>query len=410
MSQLKFGHRGSSNNIGRRSALILAILLSGGNLLLPRIPLLFLLLVIALFILINRSIPLRRTKPILVLLCVIFVFWAIRPGDLDIVSLGIRYANFIGAFFLVLLYLKTEKNQLAEDLAWLMPWIAYQTLLTFMLANIFPGLFTAIQTPDGGSFNTIFLIFNYHNLIEGYTGWNRPNAIFFEPGVLQIYLNLYLFVSLFVLKRRNDAILATVATITTISTIGIVIAGLQLAFYFRQHWRTAGLRTKGRIAIVIIVLLPAWIIISTQNIEDKFFGESRGSSMARTFDLLAGLQVIQKYPILGIGFDHNRYLAEINNLPDFSDITGYTINPERATSNGILNITYSMGIPLAMIFLFGLFRQRVLPHGKAVGLIIFICSLGEALLFTPFFLLFVFSGLLLKPKNLRLDYKKIITQ
>lgn len=384
--------------ICRRSTLVLGIILSGGNLIIPRVPLLFLLVGVALVALGHRPLPLQRLTTVFVLLGLIFIFWLIRPGELDIQSLSIRYANFIAAIFLLLVYIRKDKTQLAYDLAWLMPWIAYQTLLTFAIANSLPGLFTKIQNSEGASFNTILFVFNYHNLIENSTGLNRPDSIFFEPGVLQIYLNLYLYVCLFIIQRRKDAIISFIAILSTISTVGTIIAAIQISIYFLKIWRTARLRDRNKIALYFIFLLPFFIGISIYNIDEKFNGEYKGSSMARKYDLYAGMEVIAEHPLIGIGFDHKRYIVETSNLPDSPSDIGYIIDPERQTSNGLLNITYSLGIPISLILLFGLFRQSLLPHKAAVGAIIFTCSLSEALLFTPFFMLFIFSGLILKPQ------------
>ena len=399
MSIRPVSYKWNKETLGRRSALVFGILLSGGNLLIPRLPLLLLLVGIALITLGLRPLPLRRLAPVFTLLFLIVTIWLIRPGELDRHSLGIRYANFIGAIFLLLIYIKKDKKQLAYDLAWFMPWIVYQTLLTFVISNSLPSLFTSIQTGDGGSFKTIYFVLNYHNLIEDSTGWNRPDSVFFEPGVLQIYLNLLLYVSLFINHQKKDAILVFFVVLSTISTIGTIIAVIQLAIYCKYIWKRSPTSTKRQIIASIMVLSPILLILSINNIEDKFFGESRGSAMARTFDFSAGMRVVEKYPLIGIGFDHKRYIEEVSHLPDFSNDIGYKTNPERQTSNGILNIVYSLGIPISLILFLGLFRQSLLPHKKSVGFMLFICSFSEALLFSPFFMFFIFSGLLLKPSQ-----------
>ena len=50
-----------------------------------------------------------------------------------------------------------------------------------------------------------------------------------------------------------------------------------------------------------------------------------------------------------------------------------------------------------MVFAWGLARQRVFRHRVLIGLWLVLSLFGEALLFTPFFLMIVFSAFLVLP-------------
>ena len=82
-----------------------------------------------------------------------------------------------------------------------------------------------------------------------------------------------------------------------------------------------------------------------------------------------------------------------------ADGFGFNDIPERSTSNGIIYLGYTLGLPLAFIFLVGLFRQNFFKDRMLIGLILFLSLLGEALIFTPFLLMIVFCSLARDPNK-----------
>lgn len=77
------------------------------------------------------------------------------------------------------------------------------------------------------------------------------------------------------------------------------------------------------------------------------------------------------------------------------------ITEDRGNTNGVIALVYSVGIPLSLPFLWGLFRQRMLPDRLLVGGLLFVSFMTESIMLTPFFLIFIFSGLLLSPRPSR---------
>lgn len=362
-------------------------------LILPRIPLLFLLFFFSLLATGFRGIPIFETKKIWILLGLILLITLIRPGEIDFESLIIRYANFIGGVFLLAIYLRRGYSELSKDLIVIFPWMAIQAILTFLLANILPSIFTEIKTADDGSFFTVFYFFNYHIIIENFSGFIRPNGFFWEPGVFQIYMNLYLYLALFVFQSKKHVLLAILAVACIYSTTGLLIASLLLGSASIKHFSVNNKKSKFFIVAATLLTLPIILIFTAKNIEDKFFGESQGSSLIRQYDMIAGLNVISNYPLLGIGFDHVRYERIVSNYFFVADSLGFSENPERATSNGIIYLGYTIGLPLALIFIVGIFRQKIFKDQFLIGLILFLSMFGEALIYTPFFIMFVFSFL-----------------
>ena len=64
----------------------------------------------------------------------------------------------------------------------------------------------------------------------------RNLGIFWEPGVLQIFLNLLLFIISFVKKERSHIFwLTLLAIVTTLSTTGLVVMFIQIILSFNAN-------------------------------------------------------------------------------------------------------------------------------------------------------------------------------
>lgn len=334
---------------------------------------------------------LDRTAGLWALLGVVLVAAMVRPGPLHLESLAIRYANFIGAAVLLNTYLFAGGAALSRDLFVILRWMALQAIATFVLANAAPFLFTPVQFGET-PYQTLLLVFNYHELLDDPSGLRRPDGFFFEPGVFQIYLNIYLYLALFVFQRPRHVMLALAAVLTTQSTTGMLICVLLLAAAFVRRLPSGGLRQKLVAIAVTFVLAPPLGWLAYHNVQDKLTGESQGSSWAREYDFFTGINIISQYPVLGIGFDHQRYLS-MSALAAFEESRLSEEGMEdRASSNGLIYLYYTLGIPLASVFFAAMFRQKFFAHRLLIGLLLSLSLFSEALVFTPFVLLIIFSA------------------
>lgn len=376
----------------RRTALFVAILLSGGLLLFPRLPLLALLLVMCL---IDRGATLTMSRRMIgawLWLAAVTLLTLIRPGGVDIEATLIRLANFAGALALLRMYLEAPEGSLASDLGAILPWFSLQALLTVPFGHLLG--FLALQIESGGAeYSTFLLLFTWHETLATDFPVIRPDGLFYEPGVLQIYLNLHLFITLFQRRDWRQAGLATAAILATQSTTGLLIAGVQLlAVVWPVLSRGDLLQRSFKFFGLLLVLLP-FAFLTVANVTDKFFGDARGSSWARQYDLLTGLNIVSQYPIGGIGFDHERYIALGGSLGfDESGLSAEALE-ERTSSNGIVQAFYSIGIPLALLYIVGLFRNPLLRPRWLIGAMLILALTGEALAFTPFFAMLALGGL-----------------
>ncbi len=384
----------------RRVALFGAMLISGGLMLFPRQPILALVIVLCLFITHDRLPTWRRMWPLFMLLAAILLVTLVRPGPVSIPSLVSRFSNYLAALLLLQVYLRAPVLSLAQDLRVLLMPMAWQAIATVVLAQLVGELFVTLAIGQM-RYLTLLGLFNYHVTIDGLTTFVRPDGFFFEPGVFQIYLNLYLYLALFVFRQPLQAALAVVAVLCTQSSTGLIICLILLGGALVRHLSGSTLSRKLSVLLLALVLAPPLLYLGYDNINDKLFGTAQGSSWAREYDLFTGLNIIAENPWLGIGFEVERYLAASGRLGFEDTLLTSTQLEERPTSNGVVQVFYSLGIPLGLVLVVGAFRQKLFRHRILIGLWLVLSMFGEALFFTPFFLFIVFSAFLVLPGTRR---------
>lgn len=377
----------------RRFALLLAMLMSGGNLIVPRLPLLALGLGIVL-VCKGPTLGLRREMwPIGVLLLAVLASVVLGAGSVDLGSIVTRYGAFLMGAALVGLYLDLPARTLADDLTPLLRLMCFQAVLTVVLYVVAPGFFIPFQVEETTYF-TIAGLFTYHLTVMEAGGLIRPDGFFFEPGVLQIYLNIFLFISLFVTQRLRDIGIAVIGVLAARSTTGVLIMTFLLGAAYLLRYRFAS-RGERLLAFLAAPFAAAVLVVTaSQNVLEKTTGLQRGSAIAREYDFRTGVNIIRQYPFFGLGFDVERYREEGRRLGYADTELSFSAAQERTSSNGLIVLLASLGIPLSLPFLWALFRQRFFPRPLLFGVLLAFAFVGEALLLTPFFLMLIFSALL----------------
>lgn len=385
--------------LARQAALFLGIVISGGLLLFPRLPMMAGVLLLSAAVVGPFKIFRYEMLGIWLLLLAVAADVFFAAGSFQLDSLVIRYANFITGLAMLAMYLDGTRNQLATDYLPLGRFMAIQAILTPLLVLIIPGLFRVFVVQET-EIHSLLLIFNFHDFSGDTVLIKRPDGFFFEPGVLQLYLNMYLFISLFVIRGRWwDPVIGTLGVIATQSTSGALVLVVIYAAALLRWMKTASPRGKIIVLMMLPVVMAPVALYAAINLTDKFYGDGRGSSWARQYDLFTGLAVIREYPLTGIGFDYERYF-EIGGKVGYleSDLSDDNIT-ERSNSNGLLTLLYSIGIPLGLVFIYGLFRQAFFDRNLVIAFIAFISLSSEALFFTPFILMLAYSGLLFRRRG-----------
>ena len=388
------GFSPTTRQLLRRAALFVGFLLSGGMLNINRAALLAILVVLVFMLRSPFNLVRRELVGVWIVVAVVFAVALIGGGDFNVGANAVRLANFIAAALLLLIYIDEPRDLLAIDAYPLLKIFSFQAIATVAVAVVAPGLFQPLEVNDT-VYSTVLMIFTFHVTLDDATRFIRPDGFFWEPGVLQIYLNLFLFISLFILKRYRDAALAAFAVLLTQSTSGVIIAGMLIGWAYWQHLRIAGRTQKIFAAILAPALLIPTAGVVYLNVQDKLTGEYRGSAFARQYDAITGFRIALAHPLTGIGFDYDRYYQE-------SEIYGYrevdlddrTLT-ERGNSNSFSATFAALGFPIGLLFVFGLVRQRFFAARWPFAALMIVSLIGEALLLTPFFLMFVFSAFLI---------------
>lgn len=227
----------------------------------------------------------------------------------------------------------------------------------------------------------------------------RNQGLFWEAGVLQIFLNIFLYLELFIFKKNKIWILLAVfAILTTYSTTGITILLLQIAYYVKSEMNNS----KMLIPIVFSLSIPIYLIFST-NIEEKIFGDREASFQKRYFDLIQPLFIAIQNPITGIGLDltkfqeyRSSFYFESSVFDVIQDKVGLELKMEitdQGSSNSFMFLLSTMGFPTFILFMYMFFRQQLFVEKKYILYSIVIISLMTSpLLLRPFFFVFIISG------------------
>ena len=301
-------------------------------------------------------------------------------------------------------------------------------LFVFILHGIFSAVFLSVfptehvlfsQILQDDSLNRygtkyvgyIFLFFqrvhfNYFGNIDpyfvDYFGFHlqRVHGLAWEPGNFSVYANVFIFLNLFIFKNRRNIIIGVLAIIFSWSTAGLFVLLLQFGFYFISNLNKISFKYIVPKVLIGSILVFGLVIATMGNYNEKLYGDRSGSGGARVFNTYVALKTIYNNPIIGTGLDFKLYIAKLTKSFAVSKkITSQYVDSNNVrgafSTNSFLNLFVQFGIPIGLLFTIALFKQTLVPDKKYIFAIIIILSTSSApLIITPFFFLFVVSGLL----------------
>ena len=227
----------------------------------------------------------------------------------------------------------------------------------------------------------------------------RNQGLFWEPGVLQVFLNIFFFLEAFIIKKRKSLLLLTaVVILTTYSTTGLALLLIQSAVYLFNEFKT----NKWLVPFVFLLCIPVYMIFSL-NVEEKVKGEKESSFQKRYFDLVQPLFIAFEHPLIGIGLDLEQFQkmrqefyfssTSLNSLQEQVGVESTVTSTDKGSSNSIMFLFSAMGFPTAILLLYMFFKQQIIKEKKWLWILIMIISvMSEPLLLRPFFFLFIVSG------------------
>lgn len=227
--------------------------------------------------------------------------------------------------------------------------------------------------------------------------FQRNIGLFWEPGILQAYLNILFFLEVTFFKRSRLLLaLITIAILLTYSTTGLLLLMLQVIYFLYQKFRK-----NIAIFLMLIIGAPLYFLLSI-NMNEKIYGEGELSFQKRLIDLTQPFFIALEHPITGVGLDIEglQKLREgfyinynINAVLDRVGVQQKLETTSKAGTNSVMSVLASMGFPTTILFLFMFIKQKIITHHRFMWFIItFISVMSEPLLFRPFFFMFIVSG------------------
>jgi len=227
----------------------------------------------------------------------------------------------------------------------------------------------------------------------------RNQGFFWEPGILQAFLNMLFFLEAFVMKKRKGILLLiTFLIITTYSTTGLILLLLQLFIYVKSEIK----KNIIILPIVLSLIIPIYLIFNL-NIDSKVQGEKESSFQKRVFDLTQPLFIALENPLTGIGLDvfqfqkiRQEFYISSNSVQSIHSLAGIDAKvdvTDKGSSNSIMFLLAGAGFPSAILLLIMFFKQQLVVEKKWLWMVIMVISvMSEPLLLRPFFFLFIISG------------------
>ena len=327
-------------------------------------------------------------------------FFSINPQSID------KYAFFgiiIFTTILALLYFNNQDNRysLIDSLYFVLRLILYQSLISFIAYFVIKDQLFLLTSKyhDTETFNYLF----YYSIKEGSVvslfglDFHRNSGIFWEPGILQVYLNILFFLEVSYFNRDKKLLgLIIIGILSTYSTTGLLLLIIQLIYFSQTE-----LKRYIPILLIILVSIPLYFI-SSFNLNEKIYGDREFSFQKRLFDLTQPFFIALENPITGVGLDIVQFQkvreefyinSNLNNILTEVGIQQKLETTSKGSTNSIMYMLAGMGFPTTILFIFMFIKQKIIIKHRFLWFIISILSvMSEPLLFKPFFLIFIISG------------------
>ena len=365
----------------------------------------FLIILFSLFFLQNKIKKTNFHSSLLVILFVSSLFainyiFAINPQSLTkYLFFGITILTTVFTSF----YYNNQDNKrvFINSLYFVLKLILFHALFNFIAYFFIKNNLSLITSEyhESFTFNYLFHYPSRENSMINLFGLDmyRNAGIFWEAGILQIYLNILFFLEVSIFKKNKKLLaLIILAILTTYSTTGILLLMLQIVYFTRKE-----LKSKPKILFLIILMIPLYSIFSS-NLTEKVYGEGESSFQKRLFDLTQPVFITIKNPLTGVGLDLDRFQevregfyinSDINSVLRSFGIEQKVETTSKGSTNSVMYMLAGMGFPTAFLFIYMFFKQQIIRDNRLMWFIItFVSVMSSPLLLRPFFFLFIVSG------------------
>ncbi len=280
--------------------------------------------------------------------------------------------------------------------------ICWLALFSFIVMPFVHDYLPYLISSSGFHIKTFGFIVNVGPTYPPYLNFALPiyrnQGIFTEPGLLGIVANIYLFILLFEYKLKiKQCWLPIIVIFTAMSTTGFLIFGFQILMWgVKFVSANKGYRIKSIFLVVLAFLLLLPFVYSEVN---KKFTQEGGTG--REYDTFMAFEVAMNNPLIGIGPDKNRYMQETRKYEVI--VNDQYKSEERGNSNGLIALLCWMGVPVAILFLYGIYKQKIFNSGRFV-FVVLICMafFGEPNILNDFVFLILVSSALKRKETVAL--------
>ena len=306
---------------------------------------------------------------------------------------NLEYTEYLTHYFFIIIYnlsflaLANKGNLSLKTFDFIFKILLIHALLNFIICSSLKEIFTDISSNNYRSKHLYYVFFYLAE--ESILNINiiRNQGIFWEPGVLSVVFNIYLFRCLFgdkIKNRKTTIFLISFVIITTVSTTGLFLLFLQIVFYLFKQKLSKIIKIIYSITIILISL-P----ILYSNINEKISGKNEMSYNLRNYDMLLAVDIIKNNYLTGIGFSKTRNIDFQKNSETF---VNSNFLETRANTNSVLSVFVFLGIPIGIALFYIFYNQKIVNYNKKFFFfIIIICLSSEPLIFNGFFIFFISS-------------------
>ncbi len=322
-----------------------------------------------------------------VLMFFLTINWAITGFSLGFEEYLIMY-SLIFIFNVAYVSLVNKESFSIENFDFAFVIILFYSFFNFLATNFLKYLFVPFSN-DTFKCDHLFYTFFFS---ADYSVFDvevvRNQGFYWEPGVLSVVLNIFLFRLLFgnYINYRKVLILSTSFLIlTTFSTTGLFIMVVEFVYYLLKK-RSSGFKKYFVLFLFSLMSIP----ILLNNLDEKVTGKGETSFLLRSYDALIALDIIKDNFFTGVGFSKIKNVEAQKKSSIFMDSV---LTETRGNTNSVITVFLYLGIPLGISYLFLLYNQKIIRFNKGFFFfILLICLASEPLVFSGFFIFFVISS------------------
>jgi len=334
-----------------------------------------------------------------VLFAINYVF-AINPQSL---TKYIFFGITIFTTVLVLFYYNNQSNRdvFVNSLYFVLKLVLIHSLFNFFAYFLYKDNFSLITSEyhESLTYNYLFYYSPKEGSIINLFGIDihRNAGMFWEAGILQIYLNILFFLEISIFKRNKKLLVLIVfAVLTTYSTTGLLLLILQIIYFSHKE-----LKSNIKMLSLIVLIAPLYVFFNA-NMNEKIYGEGESSFQKRLFDFTQPIFIAIESPLTGVGLDLDRFQevreefyinSDLNSSFNQIGIEQKVETTSKGSTNSVMYLLAGMGFPTAFLFIYMFMKQQIITNHRLIWFILtFISVMSEPLLFRPFFFMFIVSG------------------